>query len=252
MNYRYKKQFPRGSTSKLEAIEALLLFYTERLNLINGALFFISKVKSLPTDNQDEFLPKLLEIEKQGRFNAFLIIVFLDLNVIYKNANSTVHFWEEMHTLRQGYLLIFEALITYNSHSQDLKELCAKSSRETQWKFAALTAGIKEFRKEFGYEDVIRETRNCTVAHIEKDPVLFFKRISDFDQDKAILAVEAFARLIITMLEISEDIFKSYTRKLMRDYAFLNIDLYTYSEKIKKIMDAIDNQADKNPFASNE
>ncbi len=156
---------------------------------------------------------------------------------------SAVHFWEDAYALRQGYLLIYEAIKTYGMHSKSLKNLCSKAET-TQTKFSELTIRLKKFRKDFDYDNTISEIRNYTIGHIDSDPAGFFDRISKFDEDKAFAALKEFVAILVLMLNLSERIFVNHTKNIIKDSSFRLAGLDAYSVEIDKLLEALHKHSD--------
>ncbi|NCI51382.1 hypothetical protein GWC95_15745 [Sediminibacterium roseum] len=234
----YIKDFPRGSSEELNSLAELLPICTDHLNTLNSSLGLIRRLKEIAANASSDILEPLSEIEIQGTFNAYLNLCFLDFIVIYKNALSAVHLWDDVYTLRQGYLLIYESIKTYNAHSKSLKRLCSKTP-VTEEMFVALSGKLKKFRKDFDYDNNISEIRNYTIGHMDNDPVVFFNRISMFNAETAFAALREFVSVLISMLNLSEHIFVNYTKKIIKDSSFRLSGLEEYSIEIDTLLEAL-------------
>ncbi len=234
----YIKAFPRGDNVELKSLERLLPVCTDHLNTLNSSLSLIRQLKEIAAKAGSDILEPISDIEAQGTFNAYLNLCFLDFIVIYKQALSAIHLWEDVFALRQGYLLIYEAIKTYGVHSKSLKHLCGKE-HATQAMFVELTLRIKRFKKDFDYDKSISEIRNYTIGHIDRDPTGFFNRISMFDEEKAFTALKEFVAILVSMLDLSENIFVNYTKKLIKDSSFRLAGLEAFSVEIDKLLDAL-------------
>lgn len=242
MNNIYIKDFPRGDSVEQASILALLPICTEHLNTVNNSLSIMSRILEIATEVKSDIITPLSEIESQGKFNAFLNLCFLDLIVIYKNALSAIHLWDDIHCLRQGYLLIYEAIKTYHTYSKQLKELAKKTSPVAETMFHTLANEIKEFRKSYDYDNYIMEVRNYTIGHIENNPLNFYKRISSFDEEKAFSALKDFGSVLTCMLNFSDYIFINYTKKIIANSSFQLAGLHTYSIEIGKLLEALESE----------
>lgn len=240
MNYSYIKDFPRGDSKEQASIAGLLPICTDHLNTLNSSLFFICRLREIASEANSDIIEAISYIEAQGKFNAFLNLCLLDFVVIYKNALSAIHLWDDKYCLRQGYLLIYEAIKTYRSHSKSLKELANKTSASAEARFIDLTKEIKKFRKDYNYDRNIREIRNCTIGHIENDPIRFFERISKFDEEEAFAALKEFVSILVSMLNLSDYIFVNYTKKVIAESSFRLSGLHEYSIEIDKLLDTLE------------
>jgi hypothetical protein len=243
MKDQYIKDFPRGNSNQITSLLEFLPVHTDHLNTINQSLQFIKRLREIATDAGSDVLESLSDVEKQGKLNGFLNLCILDFTVIYKNALSAIHLWDDVYSLRQGYLLIYEAIKTYNSHSKSLKDLANKTSDFAQVKFSELTEEIKKFRKNYNYDKDILEIRNHTIGHIENDPFSFYERISKFDEDKAFAALKDFASLLVRMLNLSDYIFINYTKKVTANSSLLLATANKYSDEINQLLDLLNSQA---------
>jgi len=241
MNTFYIKTSSRGTAAEIESVVNMLPRYTKDLNEINHVLIFVRRLKEITfSENNDSITHGLLEIEKQGILNHFLIICLLDFLVVYKNSLSAIHLWDELHSLRQGYLLIHEALKTYNGHNKSLKELASKTSPEAESLFYSLSGEIKRFKEDFKYHSLIADLRNNTIAHIEKDTVNFFDKMSKFDTDVAFAALKAFPLILGRMLKLSDLIFKAYTKTIIKQISFDDLIRGENSVQVEKLLDLIE------------
>ncbi len=242
MDKQYIKEFPRGDSREIKATDVMLPVSTEHLNILYSTLSGIRRLKDIVSPTKGDIGKQLSDIEAQGRFNTFINLCFLDYFVIYKNALSATHLWEDVSALRQGYLLIYEVIKTYHSHSKAIKELCSKTSVDAENKFAQLAINIKNFKKDFQYEKEISEIRNYTIGHIENDPCKFFERISSFDNEKAFQALKLFGTVLYQMQKLSEYIYEHYTRKIIRDSSFGLAGMREYTAEIEKLLNELDSQ----------
>lgn len=242
MNNSYLKDFPRGDSHEQASIAGLLPICTDHLNTLYKSLSLIGRLKELAVEVNSDIINAISDVETQGKFNAFLNLCFLDFIVVYKNALSAIHLWDDVYCLRQGYLLIYEAIKTYTEHSKSLKELAYKTSDAAQDRFINLTKKIKKFRKDYDYNKSILEIRNYTIGHIENDPVRLFERISKFDEDKAFMALKEFASILVSMLTLSDYIFVNYTKKIIAESSFRLSTLQEYSIEIDKLLDLLEMQ----------
>ncbi len=234
----YIKTFPRGDMKELESLEHLLPVCTDHLNTLHSSLSLIRRLKEIAAGAASDILEPISDIEAQGTFNAYLNLCFLDYIVIYKQTLSAIHLWEDVYALRQGYLLIYEAIKTYGVHSKSLKNLCSKE-QVTKVMFAELTLRLKRFKKDFDYDKRISDIRNYAIGHIDSDPSGFFDRISKFDEEKAFAALKEFVAILVSMLNLSENIFVNYTKKIIKDSSFRLAGLEGYAVEIDKLLEAL-------------
>lgn len=242
MKNRYIKEFPRGAKSEQDLVESGLPICTNRLNELYRGLFFIKKLKELSLKNDTDIYNKLDAIENHGKFNAFLNICFLDLTVIKKNSLSATHIWDDIYNLRQGYLLMYEALKTFNTHSKFLNELALKTSGKAVEMFNQIKLQLKAFRKEYNYEKDISKIRNHTIGHIENDPVSLFEQITKIDNEKAFSALKSFGIILAKMLNLSDYIFANYTKKITAKYS---LEIAVMNTNSKQIEDFLNDLKDK-------
>jgi len=224
------------------SVANLLPICTDHLNTLNKSLVLICRIREIATDVNSDILGPISDIEAQGRFNVFLNLCLLDSLVIYKSALSSVHLWEDVYTLRQGYQLIYEAIKTYSSHSKSLKILASKTSTSADILFSELTLNIKKFKKEHKYEKNIEEIRNYTICHIDKDPIRFFERISQFEEESAFIALKEFISIIVSMISLSDYIFVNYSKRIINDSSSRLSVFQEYSIEIYRLLDLLESQ----------
>ena len=240
MNNLYIKDSPRGDSKEQSKLLDSLPAVIDHLNSLKISLSFIQRIREIVPNPDNDILVKLSDIERLGKFNAFLNLCILDSTIVYKNALSAIHFWDEIHSLRQGYLLIFEALKTYQSHSKSLKEFATKASTATEIGFNTLTEKIRSFRRDYDYDNSILGVRNYTIGHIDRDPVLFYDTISKLDTDKAFAALKEFISILVCMLTLSDDIYKNHIHKEVTKYSLQVSSLHPV--EINRLLKAMESQ----------
>lgn len=241
MLQEYMKDFPRGDRKELKRLDAFLSIATDHLNALHSSLSLLRNLRGYAEEANSDIVSSLKEIEVQGAFNTYLNLCFLDYTVIYKNALSAIHLWEDIHSLRQGYLLIYEALKTYQSHSKHLKDMCSKA-QASEIEFLNLSRKIKQFKKHFDYDNYISKIRNYAIGHIEKDPVNFFINISEFDEEQAFTALKEFVSILVDMQRLSESIYVNYTRTIMADASWELAGIGERAAEINELIDALNQQ----------
>ncbi len=243
MNRFYIKTAARGTSEQLANIDGLLQFATKDLNTVYLGLKLIDELKGIAFKT-NSLIDEIIAIETHSKLISFFKICILDITVVYKNALSSTHLWEEMHCLRQGYLLIYEAVKTYGSHSRYIKELAFRTSDSAVKMFDEMSAQLRKFKKDYDYEGTISQIRNSTVAHIEKDPLHFFKSLGKFDRDKAFKSIEDFVSILRNLLLLSDYIYANGIREIIAKYSrsFQPNEYLTQIDELLKDIEYMNNE----------
>ncbi len=192
---------------KIRFLETLVTEYTDHLNNIRHLHTHLECISEISDHNGVEnYLRDFNELKRQLDLNGFLTICTLDLLVTSKNLLQSKVFWEEVYYLRHGYLTMYEALNTYADHSRWIRELVTTKYNLLNPKFVALSDKIKQFKKDYDYENTISKIRNETTAHIDFNFLKYFQIISSFDITKATESLIYFISILNEIQSFSKDL----------------------------------------------
>lgn len=184
---------------KKERIEEVVAMADESIRIYTKHLEYLRHIIGLSTEAKkafDDFRPLLDsadfdEMITMHSFNSLLTVSLLDLFVICKNLVAAENDWEKGFFLKQGYLTIYETIDTYNSHNQNISKLIDTKYSSLKDKYLNASSNLKQFKKEYSYQDNIKNVRHFIAGHIDKDFINYYDtllKIKGGDESGAILA----------------------------------------------------------------
>lgn len=197
----------RDNIEKIRSIEELISLYTEHLNNVRSLFSQLTSYMSIiekfhPEDNTLE----IHEFKNQLDFSGFLTVCTLDILVTTKNLLQVEEIWEELYYLRHGYLTIYEAINTYNAHNKWIHSFISENFPGLKPEFDLLAKEIRQFKRDYNYDTTIAEIRNETTAHIDRNFLNYFDKMSGFNREKAVDALLIFIGILDDMQTLSKKI----------------------------------------------
>lgn len=162
----------------------------------------------LQLDNSD-----LEEIINMHSFNSLLTISLLDLFVICKNLATSETDWEKAYFIKQGYLTIYETIDTYNNHSQHISKLIETKYSQFKTDYLNVSSNLKQFKKNYSYQDNIKDVRHFIAGHINKDFLSYYDTLLKIKGTNDSEAILEFIQILKELEDISfkmEEFSKQY------------------------------------------
>ncbi|MFP5042872.1 hypothetical protein [Parasediminibacterium sp. JCM 36343] len=185
----------RHSTTK--HLNDIIPAYTERLELIRESIVWYSVLKESVLDLNIPDHPVarcILYNELVLNLKGTIIIAKMDLATIIKNIRLTKNKWEKAYYFRQGSLLIYEFINTYNKQNKIISPVLKKSYPDIYELYVQHSVKLREFKRLYKYDSEMAQLRNNTSAHISDNifkycliiskinPVAVKKCMVDFSQ----------------------------------------------------------------------
>jgi hypothetical protein len=152
-------------------------------------------------------------------FNALLTISLLDLFVICKNLVTAETDWEKAYFIKQGYLTIYETIDTYNNHNQHISKLIDTKYINFKTDYLSVSSNLKQFKKNYSYQDNIKDVRHFIAGHINKDFLNYYDTLLKIKGANDSEAILAFIQILKELENIS---FKM--ENFSRQYAFTELE----------------------------
>lgn len=180
-------------------MEDIVQMADESIKIYSKHLEYLRKIIGLNATAKksfQDFEPKLdnsdfEEMITMHSFNALLTISLLDLFVICKNLVTAETDWEKGYFLKQGYLTIYETIDTYNYHNQHITKLVDTKYIRFKTDYLNVSSNLKQFKKNYSYQDNIKNVRHFIAGHINKDFQNYYDtllRLRETNDSEAILA----------------------------------------------------------------
>ncbi len=187
----------------VEALENYISNYTHSFETIRKMIGdFEIYEKQIDLQNLGFKMKDFTDCKHQLFFTGFLTTGLLDLLVILKNLILAKENWERIYGIRLGFLNIVEVINTYHDYTQGLK-LKAMKHPELDAELKIVKTELKDFKKQYDYDNVIYPIRNSIGAHIEKDFKIYYQKLAELDFEKASKAIGNFLEVITRMQMLS-------------------------------------------------
>ena len=184
---------------KKERTEEVVAMADESIRIYSEHLEFLRHIIGLSTEAKKafaDFNPLLDsadfdEMITMHSFNSLLTVSLLDLFVICKYLVAAENDWEKVFFLKQGYLTIYETIDTYNSYNLNISKIIDIKYSSLKNKYLSASSNLKQFKKEYSYQDHIKNVRHLIAGHIDKNFINYYDtllKIKGGDESGAILA----------------------------------------------------------------
>lgn len=170
------------------------------------------------------------EMEELHTFNSLLTISLLDLLVVSKNLINAKSEWEKAFFLKQGYLIIFETIDTYNKHGKKIKVLITTKYKAFEGDYKKVCQNLKNFKKDYSYEKDITVIRNSLAAHINENFVYYYDTLLKLKGNTGTEAIVSFIKIIKELENISFNI-----EKESGEYALKQLETEGMGKTLKEI-----------------
>lgn len=197
---------------RLKTIDEAIIQYAAQLDKFKRLDYMREQVE--PHLRQDELkssFAAVMEMEELNRFEMLLTIAILDILVICKGLSGEKPQWETLYFVRKGYTIIYETINNYHNFNFTLKKTSEKYLPELN-PYSEIIKDIRAFKTLYGYEGDMKNIRNYTGGHIDKDLMLFYSTLLSIDLKKAFEALKDFSRILMRLQEFVAALSKSIVR----------------------------------------
>jgi len=175
---------------QIKVFESQFKPYTKSLDEIKN---YLDQMLLLEESFAEEIvgLNAIRMVQEHYSFAAFIAVAILDSAVVCKNLLLAEFTWERVYQLRAATLLVYETINTYDEHTESLYRLSLKYP-ELQDDYKNLAAELKQFKKDFKYSTSMKDRRNITAGHIDKDFRNYYNTVITSTMDNGVEAVQRF------------------------------------------------------------
>jgi len=194
--------------AKIEEVVAMtddsIRIYTPHLEYLRKIIgWFTNAKKTLQDISPYLDYSDFDEVITMNSFNSLLTVSLLDLFVICKKLLTAENNWEKVFFLKQGYLTIYETIDTFNTHNQHISKLINTTKYNSLKDLhLGISANLKQFKKDYSYQDNIKNIRHSVAGHIDKDFINYYDtllKIEGDDKSEAILSFISILKQIETL-----------------------------------------------------
>lgn len=139
-------------------------------------------------------------------FSALNIILLSDLVVISRSIQKAKNTWETIYFLKQGHLVIYEAIITFNKYNKAFFQLIKTRYPSLIDTYESICKNLKTFKKQYKWETTIARIRNVTAGHYDEDYLKYYLTVYELRSNNAILAIISFLKILFELNIITRKI----------------------------------------------
>lgn len=172
--------------------------YESELNESYSLLILLEKSAIAQHKKGDLLLEKT---KKHIKYVCFFTSCFLDTAVCLKSLWNQETEWERKYYLKNGMLIIYETIKTYNKHQKEIRDLIDTDFKNFEPKFKAINDKLKEFKKFYDYDNLISKFRNKAGAHYDENFEEYFENLNTIDNPNSLKAIWLFSNFLMTLID---------------------------------------------------
>ena len=169
----------------------------KNLDLLEKTVYLNHKLQSLNSD-----IEKKTVIGVVTQFNSLITISEIEISAILKGLCYSSDKWEKVFYLKTASINIYETLETFKKYNQDLVNLSNKNN-ETKQLLKDISVLIKNFRKRYEIDNKIKNIRNKTIGHIDKNMKVYYDLLQGLDFNESIDMILSYNEITDRMLDLS-------------------------------------------------
>ncbi len=179
----------------------------------------------LSKKNIDVKISDSIDLMKEMNFSGFLTISMLDSMILLNSIYETNDISEKRYFFKQGYLLVYEVLKTYNTHNKIIKPLISTKFPQLNEKHITLAKEIKLFKAKNNYDNHIVNIRNSIAGHIESTFSEYYDVITSLEEVKVFTMLSDFGELLNKIKKLSTELAKLSYEELGENLRQLDIQI---------------------------
>lgn len=144
---------------------------------------------------------------------ALVNIAMLDLAAIARYLLITEDKWERLFYAKHGYTLIYETIEQYNKQSIGLRRMINAKAQHLVLEWDNIGSELRIFKKDYGYDTIIRTIRNKVGAHIHSFDT-YYDTLHSIEPTEATKAIEQFILILVKVLNISTALIGVYQKDM--------------------------------------
>ena len=224
-------------------IDNKVAFYSNHLEKLNKLLLIVKNIDKLSKlIDAAENNPQYIGWENEINFDAFVTIAAMELLVLRKSVFLSNQLGDNTYFIKQAYLLIYETLQNYNTHSLHIYNHIKNQDQHFDEVYKSLSLKIRDFKRDFGHDSVISKVRNIVAAHRDRDLLAYYQTTSLISISTGTKAIHAFVELLDDLREFHKKVFFSgKSTQLKYEDIDQNLEIVTremerIDEKIKSFL----------------
>tara|TARA_B100000949_G_scaffold108329_1_gene96146 strand:+ start:2820 stop:3449 length:630 start_codon:yes stop_codon:yes gene_type:complete len=186
---------------------------------LNEAYYLLGFLK-----NYDEEISKEVEVVTNKlianiKIVCFISACFLDMATSLKGLINIESNWERKYYLKNGYVAIYESMITFNKHQKNIYKLIKNDFPALLKEYKIITNNLKKVKKEHNYEFLISTFRNKAGAHYDEDFETYFEHLKNIDKPESVKTVLDFSNILMSLIVFWSDlidVFRNETQEKMK------------------------------------
>jgi len=173
-----------------EGLTNLIDFYHKQLKNSYSILDFIEEANDILNPLELEYDSSTSK--SNIKYYCFLTTSQLDLFTILKGYLNADTKWEKIYYSRMSFLTIYETIQTYHTYQLSVNEYLEENHPALKTQYKEINKILKEFKKQYDYDNKISSIRNKTAGHFHKEFSEFYIQIKNIENELSTEAIETF------------------------------------------------------------
>ena len=196
-----------------ENLDKLITHYQSELSEVYSLLNTLNNPLFLKKYNSEE--KDLSEIKTHIKYLLFFLSSFLDILVSLKVLFETELDWERKFHIKNGMVVIYESIKTFNQHQKEIRNYLQKEEGLLMENFKSISVKIRDFKKEFRFDTEIANFRNKAGAHYDENFEVYMTNLDSMDKPSSVVAIKLFGDLLDELLTFWNQIMDDMKHKLI-------------------------------------
>lgn len=126
--------------------------------------------------------------------------------MISKGYNLRNTEWEKIFYIKNGYLIIYETILTFHKHEKQNLYLINKNCPHLINRHIDISKSLKEYKKKYEYELFMKESRKYIGAHRDADFKKSFNVILSYKTKNNTKAISDFSNFLYEAMLLAYDV----------------------------------------------
>jgi hypothetical protein len=222
-------------------LEEQLVYYASSLDSFRSYFDEVDKIENAVNDVFPNIeIAEFNEVRKQLNFLGYLTISLLDLIVITRNIIKSNIAWDRFYQFRICNLAIYESIKSFFQHLQQLKGWVS-DNEDLKNTLKHIAKELNNFKQQYNYDTTIKEVRNYTVAHVDRNFTEVYDKIISFNGDEIFAMVLHYLQVLFKLQSLSKDISDHLLAKVVQEGIDTDKRVEDLKNKIQSKIDALKN-----------
>ena len=175
-------------------------------NELNEAYSLLGFLKNYDGEISEDVELVANQLTENIKIVCFISACFLDVATSLKGLTNIESNWERKFYLKNGFVAIYESMITFNKHQKVIYQLIKNDFPDLLDEYTKITSKIKEVKKEHNYESLISNFRNKAGAHYDEDFETYFEHLKSIDKPESVKTVLDFSHILMSLIIFWSDL----------------------------------------------